>query len=84
MAVRRPFRRGDEMVAIRAFHLDAERRLLPGDPLPEGLKLFQKRSLWKRRLIGAADCAWAQAAVAARAPQPEPDVLSDLEASESE
>lgn len=60
------------MVAVRAFDLDPATRLLPGDPIPAELPLFRKRSLWRRRMIAAADCAWTREAVAARAPEPAP------------
>ena len=85
MATRRRFLRGDRLVAVRHFNLDPGTRLAPGDEIPASTPLYRRRSLYRRRLVGVAGCPWAVSLIPARpAPPPEPEPLSDVEASEHE
>jgi len=69
--IRKLFRRSFELVAVRHVRLDAETRLSPGDPLPERVRLFQRMSLYSRRLVGEKNDPWTLALIPAVAPKAE-------------
>lgn len=56
--IRLPFHRSQELVAVRNFRLDSQTMLSRGDPLPAGLRLFHRMSLYRRRLVGSKNDPW--------------------------
>jgi hypothetical protein len=68
MAARLLYQRGVPLIAVRHVHLGQGVSLVPGQPVPAGMREFQRRSLFTRRMVGRADCLWAAALVAGRVP----------------
>jgi hypothetical protein len=61
MATRVFYRRTLNLIATSVVRLDAQTRVLPGDPLPSTVREFHRRSLYMRRLVGDANDPWTKA-----------------------
>lgn len=60
MAHRTSYRRGLDLIAVRYLRLGAGAIIEPGAALPEHVREFHRRSLWRRRLVGVKGDAWTE------------------------